>query len=109
MKEKLLKALGAITGYHIIAWFNLVLFGYQTCLSIWHHSWDCFILCLPFMLIALLAFDLVAHEKNLRGAKEVAALTSMIGIRLISDLEKYKKLYGDLPKEESKTEELKKE
>lgn len=103
MKEKLKKAFEKVTVNLFMAWTNLVIFAYLVGLSICEAEYTAFVIALPFLLIALLAFDCHRKEKELRTAKFMAAMEHLFGLKLYKELERYKQKYGELPPEEENT------
>lgn len=111
MKEKIKKAFEGVTLNLVFAWVFIAMFVYVIIECICEASYVGVIVALPFLLIAMQSFELHKIGKELREAKSIATLTSLAGIKLCGDLERYKKLYGELPPEEEteKKEETKEE
>lgn len=110
MKEKIKKFFKGVTPYLVLAWFNLAAFAYHIVLSIKHSMWEITMIGVPFLLVALLAFDLHQKEKKIKYICGLKELIRAIAGDFAYELKRYKERYGDLPpEEEPKPEESKKQ
>ena len=104
MKERIKKAFKRITFNLVFAWVNLALFGFII-FKVWPIvDFPILAFILPFLLIAIQAFEL--HEKN-KKIKEICELKDLIRTiagGLAYNLKRYRELYGELPEEETKKE-----
>lgn len=104
MKEKIKKAFEGATLHLVFAWVFVAMFVYVLVDCIRTEAYVGFIVGLPFLLIAMQAFELHKIGKELQEAKRIAVATSIAGLCVLKDIERYKNLYGKLPEEESKEE-----
>ena len=104
MKEKIKKAFKGVTHDLVFAWVFIAMFVYVLRESICEASYVGVIVGLPFLLIAMQAFDLHKKEKELQEAKRIAVATSIAGLHVLKDVERYRELYGELPKETPESE-----
>lgn len=108
MKERIKKAFEGVTLNLVFAWVFVAMFVYVLVDCIRAEAYVGIIVGLPFLLIAMQAFELHKIGKELQEAKRIAVATSIAGLCVLKDLERYKQLYGELPEEEAK-EEIKEE
>ena len=59
---------------------------------------------IPFMVYASLIFVIISKNREIKTHFRVGAGMVMVMGEMAKDLDRYKKLYGDLPKEEKKGE-----
>ena len=104
MKEKIKKAFEGATLHLVFAWVFVAMFVYVIIECICESSHVGVIVALPFLFIAMQAFELHKIGKELQEAKRIAVATSIAGLCVLKDIERYKNLYGKLPEEESKEE-----
>lgn len=104
MKEKIKKAFEGATLHLVFAWVFVAMFVYVIIECICESSYVGVIVALPFLFIAMQAFELHKIGKELQEAKRIAVATSIAGLCVLKDIERYKNLYGKLPEEESKEE-----
>lgn len=104
MKEKIKKAFEGVTHNLVFAWVFVALFVYALVDCIRTEAYVGIIVGLPFLLIAMQAFELHKIGKELQEAKRIAVNVSLAGLCVFKDVERYKKLYGELPKEDSESE-----
>lgn len=101
MKERIKKAFEGVTYNLVFAWVFVALFVYALVDCIRTETYVGIIAGLPFLLIAMQAFELHKMGKELQEAKFIAVATSIAGLCVLKDLERYKQLYGELPEEET--------
>lgn len=104
MKEKIKKAFEGVTLNLVFAWVFIALFVYVLIECIREASYVGVVIALPFLLIAMQAFELHKIGKELREAKHIAVVSALAGMHVSNELERYKKLYGELPEEEPESE-----
>lgn len=110
MKENIKKAFEGVTHNLVFAWVFVALFVYALVDCIRAEAYVGIIVGLPFLLIAMQAFELHKIGKELQEAKRIAVNVSLAGMHVSNKLERYKELYGELPEEETeKKKETKKE
>lgn len=104
MKEKIKKAFEGVTHNLVFAWVFVALFVYALVDCIRTEAYVGIIVGLPFLLIAMQAFELHKIGKELQEAKRIAVNVPLVGLCVLKDVERYKKLYGEFPEEEAKEE-----
>ena len=88
----------------MFAWVFIAMFVYVLVDCIRAEAYVGIIVGLPFLLIAMQAFELHKIGKELREAKHIAVASTLAGMHVSNELERYKKLYGELPKETPESE-----
>ena len=110
MKEKIKKIFKKATIDLVFAWVFVVV-----CVSV---VVDCIckeaysvgtLVALPYLVIAMQAFELHKAKKDIQEAKAVVAGAVLEALKALRKLRRYEKLYGELPLEEETKEEEKKE
>ena len=109
MKEKIKKAFEGVTFNLVFAWVFVAMFVYVIVDCICAEAYVGIIVGLPFLLIAMQAFELHKIGKELQEAKRIAVATSIAGLCVFKDVERYKELYGELPDEETEKKKEKNE
>lgn len=104
MKEKIKKAFEGVTLHLVFAWVFVAMFVYVLVDCIRTEAYVGIIVGLPFLLIAMQSFELHKIGKELREAKHIAVVSALAGMHVSNELERYKKLYGELPEEEPESE-----
>ena len=104
MKEKIKKVFKGVTFNLVFAWVFVALFVYALVDCIRTEAYVGIIVGLPFLLIAMQAFELHKIGKELQEAKRVAVNVSIASLCVLKDVERYRELYGELPEEETKEE-----
>ena len=101
MKERIKKAFEGATLNLVFAWVFVAMFVYVLVDCICAEAYVGLIVGLPFLLIAMQAFELHKIGKELREAKHIAVVSALAGMHVSNKLERYKELYGELPEEET--------
>ena len=101
MKEKIKKVFKGVTFNLVYAWVFVALFVYVLVDCIRTEAYVGIIVGLPFLLIAMQAFELHKIGKELQEAKRIAVNVSLASLCVLKDVERYKNLYGELPEEET--------
>ena len=109
MKERIKKAFEGVTLNLVFAWVFVTMFVYVIIECISESSYVGVVIALPFLLIAMQAFELHKKGKELQEAKRVAVNVSLASLCVLKDVERYKKLYGELPEEEAEKKKEKNE
>ena len=104
MKEKIKKAFEGVTLNLVFAWVFVAMFVYVLVDCICAEAYIGIIIALPFLLIAMQAFELHKTGKELQEAKRVAVNVSIASLCVLKDVERYRELYGELPEEDVKEE-----
>ena len=109
MKEKIKKVFYTVFSWQGVMWLNLILFAIYVVAAAYHRNATHLLAGFPQLMYAFFCWLLTENEKKFQRAVSVAAMFKIISDTAIERLERYKKLYGELPPEEETKEEEKKE
>ena len=110
MKEKIKKFFKSITLEQVFAWVFVFLFVSVIVEGIYKGLYMIGVsLALPYLIIAMQDFKTHKLKKECQSAKNLAADCYLDNMASSKALDRYKKLYGELPPEEETKEEEKKE
>lgn len=111
MKEKIKKVFYAIFSWKGLFWLNLILFGMHIIAAVYHRNIEPLLGGFPMLLYAWFCWLIREEEKKVHRGVILSTFFKMIADTAIERLERYQKLYGELPPEEEteKKEEKKEE
>ena len=109
MKEKIKKVFFAVFSWEGVMWLNLIVFAMFVVAAAYHRSVCHLVAGFPLLIYAFYCWMLTQKEKEFHKAASLAALFKMVADTAIERLDRYEKLYGELPPEEETKEEEKKE
>ena len=109
MKEMIKKAFFAVFSWKGVMWLNLIIFAMYVVAAAYHRNATHLLVGFPQLVYAFFCWILAQRDKEFHKAVSVAALFKMISDTAIERIDRYKKLYGELPPEEETKEEEKKE
>lgn len=105
MKEKLKRFFENGGFYLILGWLNIgMMLGMIINSALDKSVEGCIISVFVFLPWTLLFFNMYQFQKEMRKADITIEKLCIIELSLLADLDHYKELYGELPKEETKEE-----
>ena len=110
MKEKIKKFFKKATVDLVFAWVFVVEYVFIVIVYICKEAYLVgTLVSLPYLVIAMQAFELHKAKKDIQEAKAAVAGAVLEALKALRKLRRYEKLYGELPLEEETKEEEKKE